>query len=41
MYYNSEDYDEKQLDTYIADFIRNLPEDSENIMPNTKGKILW
>tara|TARA_R100000406_G_scaffold75920_1_gene56424 strand:+ start:92 stop:469 length:378 start_codon:yes stop_codon:yes gene_type:complete len=41
MYYNSEDYDEKQLDTYIADFIRNLPEDSKNIMPNTKGKILW
>jgi len=42
MYYNSPDYDEKQLDTYIADFIRNLPENSKNIMkPDTKGKIIW
>ena len=41
MYYNSQDYDEKQLDGDIVDFIKNLPEDSENIMANTKGKILW
>ena len=32
MYYNSQDYDEKQLDTYIQDFIRNLPENSKNII---------
>jgi hypothetical protein len=42
MYYNSQDYDEKQLDGDIVDFIKHLPEDSENIMqPDTKGKILW
>ena len=41
MYYNSQDYDEKQLDGDIVDFIKNLPEDSENIMANTKGKIIW
>ena len=41
MYYNSGDYDEKQLDTHIADFIKNLPENSKNIMANTNGKILW
>ena len=41
MYYNSGDYDEKQLDIHIADFIKNLPENSKNIMANTNGKILW
>ena len=42
MYYNVDDGDEKQLDTYIYDFIKRLPEDSKNIMmPNTKGKIKW